>query len=76
MLEILFRSYSGNSRMHLRSEVKGVEETSDGVVVTTTDGIRYHGHLVVGADGVHSVIRSEIWKASPVVTEAEKKSES
>jgi FAD dependent monooxygenase len=76
VLEILFRSYSENKNMHLNSEVTGVEETSDGVVVTTTNGTRYHGHLVVGADGVHSVIRSEIWRASPIVTEAEKNSES
>ncbi|KAF7169438.1 hypothetical protein CNMCM6106_004343 [Aspergillus hiratsukae] len=74
VLEILFRSYNGNKRMHLNSEVNGLQVTSDGVVVTTIDGKEYHGHLVVGADGVHSVIRSEIWKASPVVTEAEKKS--
>ncbi|PKX90478.1 FAD-dependent oxidoreductase [Aspergillus novofumigatus IBT 16806] len=74
VLDILFRSYSGSKSIHLKAEVKGVETSSDGVIITTTDGARYHGHLVVGADGVHSTIRSEIWKTAPVVTEVEKKS--
>jgi FAD dependent monooxygenase len=78
VLEILLRSHSCHERVHLNSKVESVEATDDGVVVTTTDRARYHGHLVVGADGVHSCIRSEIWKAArdgedPIVTENEKK---
>lgn len=30
--------------------------------VVTSSGQEYTGDLVVGADGVHSVIRSEMWK--------------
>lgn len=34
----------------------------DGARVITDDGAVYDGHLIVGADGVHSRIRSEMWR--------------
>lgn len=32
--------------------------------VTTKSGVTYEGDLVVGADGVHSQVRSEMWSFS------------
>jgi 2-polyprenyl-6-methoxyphenol hydroxylase-like FAD-dependent oxidoreductase len=47
--------------------------------VVTEDGAVYTGDLIVGADGVHSSIRSEMWRLadaiSPgLITEHERKS--
>lgn len=35
----------------------------DGITVQCTDGSSYDGDVVIGADGVRSVIRSEMWRA-------------
>lgn len=48
------------SRIHLNKKVDGIENTEDGVVVTCTDGSKYEGSIVIGADGVHSNVRSII----------------
>jgi 2-polyprenyl-6-methoxyphenol hydroxylase-like FAD-dependent oxidoreductase len=48
------------SRVEMRynTSVRAIEETSDGVDATLTDGSHWHGDLLVGADGIHSVVRS------------------
>jgi 2-polyprenyl-6-methoxyphenol hydroxylase-like FAD-dependent oxidoreductase len=47
-------------RVNLRynTSVHAIDETPDGVNATLTDGSRWHGDLLVGADGIHSVVRS------------------
>jgi 2-polyprenyl-6-methoxyphenol hydroxylase-like FAD-dependent oxidoreductase len=32
------------------------------VTVTTTTGRKFTGNIVVGADGIHSTVRQEMWK--------------
>jgi 2-polyprenyl-6-methoxyphenol hydroxylase-like FAD-dependent oxidoreductase len=44
--------------MRYNTSVSAIDETSDGVTVTLTDGGRWRGDLLVGADGIHSVVRS------------------
>jgi 2-polyprenyl-6-methoxyphenol hydroxylase-like FAD-dependent oxidoreductase len=48
------------SRIEMRynTSVRAIEETSNGVDATLTDGSRWRGDLLVGADGIHSVVRS------------------
>ncbi|KAL2874679.1 hypothetical protein SGCOL_010150 [Colletotrichum sp. CLE4] len=41
--------------------VIGVETTESGVAAHTRDGATYTGDILVGADGVHSIIREEMW---------------
>ena len=44
-------------------KVRAVEQTEDkGVTVHCTDGSSYRGDIVVGADGVRSTVRSEMWR--------------
>jgi FAD dependent monooxygenase len=39
-----------------------IESRESHAIVRTADNHEYKGHLVVGADGVHSIVRSEMWR--------------
>ncbi|KAE8381997.1 hypothetical protein BDV26DRAFT_300471 [Aspergillus bertholletiae] len=62
LLEVLYTQLKDKSKVHTSKQVTSVLPTGSGVSVTTTDGVRYDGDLVVGADGVHSFVRSEMWR--------------
>ncbi|TRW45378.1 FAD-dependent monooxygenase [Georgenia yuyongxinii] len=55
-----------NITLHTDHKVTDIEDTSDGVVVRTADGDEYTGQLLLGADGLHSVVRKEIADDEPV----------
>lgn len=60
-------------------KVVSVEDTGEGVRVTTQDGEVFPGHLAAGADGVWSVTRKEMWRHADrvqpgLITEEEKNS--
>lgn len=63
MLDILYRNYPDRNKIILGQNVTMVETFSEGVAVHTAGGLVYGGDLVVGADGVHSIVRREIWRA-------------
>jgi FAD dependent monooxygenase len=47
--------------------VVSIEQDKNGtVMVRTEDGSIYHGDLVIGADGVHSRVRREMWRLAEV----------
>lgn len=56
-LEILHSHVRDKSRLHAVNGVVAYEETDDGVTVTTQDGKTHRGHILVGADGIHSRVR-------------------
>ncbi|KAF7172378.1 hypothetical protein CNMCM5623_004586 [Aspergillus felis] len=62
VLEILYQNYPDKSKIHVRKRVTEVRSLDHGAHVITEDGAVYDGDLVVGADGIHSHIRSEIWR--------------
>ncbi|KNG89842.1 putative FAD-dependent monooxygenase [Aspergillus nomiae NRRL 13137] len=62
LLEVLYTGLQDKAKVHTGQQVTSVLPTEAGVSVTTADGTRYDGHLVVGADGVHSFVRSEMWR--------------
>ncbi|PYI12651.1 FAD/NAD(P)-binding domain-containing protein [Aspergillus sclerotiicarbonarius CBS 121057] len=64
LLQILYEGYPHRERILLSEEVIAVESFTDKATVTTASGKVYTGHLVVGADGVHSRVRTEIWRAA------------
>lgn len=62
LLQILFDSIHDKSKIELSREVFKIEHLDGRVQVELKDGSRIHGDLVVGADGVHSRVRDEIWR--------------
>ncbi|KAM3064986.1 hypothetical protein ACMFMF_011457 [Clarireedia jacksonii] len=76
-LDVLYSKFEDKSRIHKKKKVVEICQGRSDVSVTTTDGTTYHGDLVVGADGVHSIVRSEMWRIGNLeqpgfVTEEEK----
>ncbi|CAG8894999.1 unnamed protein product [Penicillium egyptiacum] len=63
LLEILYQGYPDHRKICLDERVTKVETCGDTAIVSTAKGSVYRGHLVVGADGVHSKVRQEIWNA-------------
>jgi 2-polyprenyl-6-methoxyphenol hydroxylase-like FAD-dependent oxidoreductase len=63
MLRVLYDTLPDLSQVLVDKAVISVKrEDSDLMRVTTHDGSVYHGNLVVGADGVHSRVRAEMWR--------------
>jgi 2-polyprenyl-6-methoxyphenol hydroxylase-like FAD-dependent oxidoreductase len=62
VLKTLYESYPEKCNVHVGKKVIHVEPHEHGVRVKTDDGAVYYGDIVVGADGIHSQIRSEIWR--------------
>ncbi|MBD7996314.1 FAD-dependent monooxygenase [Arthrobacter sp. Sa2CUA1] len=54
------RAESAGARISYGRTVKGVEQDSGSVTVITDDGDRLSYDLLIGADGLHSVVRSAI----------------
>ncbi|KAK8074375.1 FAD-binding domain-containing protein [Apiospora hydei] len=69
-LRILFGKIQQKSNIHLRKEVVKISpgHVGERASVQTRDGSVYTADLVIGADGVRSNVRSELWR----VADAEK----
>jgi 2-polyprenyl-6-methoxyphenol hydroxylase-like FAD-dependent oxidoreductase len=57
--------FVGDGIVRLDVQVAAIEQDSDGVAVRDADGHEHRGELVVGADGLRSVVRRAISKAKP-----------
>ncbi|KAH8691172.1 flavoprotein monooxygenase [Talaromyces proteolyticus] len=64
LLQVLYERYPEKSNIILKKKVVEVRPLDHSVCVIAEDGSVYHGDLVVGADGVHSRVRSEMWRLS------------
>lgn len=47
--------------IHLGSSVAGCEQDASGVTLALGNGERMHGDVLIGADGVRSVVRNTLW---------------
>ncbi|OTA91291.1 hypothetical protein M434DRAFT_13258 [Hypoxylon sp. CO27-5] len=64
-------SESDKSRVLTNKKVTDVSADASGVSVLCVDGTKYEGSIVIGADGVHSIVRKRMrelaLKASPTI---------
>jgi salicylate hydroxylase/6-hydroxynicotinate 3-monooxygenase len=53
--------------IHLDKKLLALDQTADHVMLTFADGSRAHADAVIGADGVHSVVRESIVDPHPPI---------
>lgn len=51
--------------IHLGRKCTGVSQTDNGVALTLEDGTEVSGDVLIGADGVHSMVRSALFGGTP-----------
>lgn len=61
ILKGLYDSLLDKSKIHTSNEFFKIEELDEGVRVALKDGSTIYGDILVGADGVHSRTRTEMW---------------
>lgn len=64
VLQVLYDNINHKTRVRTSQKVVSVQHKDEGVVVKTSDGNSYEGDLVIGADGIHSVVRTEMWRTA------------
>ena len=57
----MYENLPDKSRIHTSRQLDRIEHTEAGVRVHLTDGSFEEGDIVIGADGVHSQVRAEMW---------------
>ncbi|KAJ2988242.1 hypothetical protein NUW58_g4083 [Xylaria curta] len=62
LLQVLFNNLKFKDRVLTRKRVTRVVTVEGLVHVETQDGSTYTGDIVVGADGIHSAVRKEMWR--------------
>jgi flavin-dependent dehydrogenase len=61
-LRILHKNLQSKSQIELQKRISSVDHTESGVTVTCEDGTSISGDVLIGCDGVHSVVRREMWR--------------
>lgn len=67
----LYDAIPHHDNVMCHKDIVTVNETADGVTVTCADGSSYSADMIIGADGVHSVVRAHMdaAAAAPLQTE-------
>lgn len=68
IIQILYDNLIDKTRILTSRSVVHVEQDWNGVRIQTKDGDVFTGDILVGADGVHSTVRREMWR----IADAEK----
>lgn len=62
LIQILYNKIEDKSKVLTSEKVATVKNTASHVTVTTQAGNSYTGDIVVGADGIHSTVRKQMWQ--------------
>ncbi|KAF5023417.1 hypothetical protein F66182_4517 [Fusarium sp. NRRL 66182] len=62
VLKILYENLESKDAVLCNQRVVSVKALEDGVEVTTSKGETYRGDILIGADGLHSTVRKEMWR--------------
>lgn len=62
IIQILYDNLRDKSKVLTKKSVTKVEQEAGEVLVTTEDGCTFRGDVLVGADGIHSTVRHEMWR--------------
>ncbi|KAK9777145.1 putative FAD-dependent monooxygenase andE [Seiridium cardinale] len=62
VLQVLYNNIQDKTKILTRKRIQKVTVTTDGVVIRTSDNSLYEGDILVGADGIHSAVRGEMWR--------------
>jgi 2-polyprenyl-6-methoxyphenol hydroxylase-like FAD-dependent oxidoreductase len=62
VLQVLYDNIKDKSKVLTGKRVATVQLKDGGVAAVTTDNSVYEGDIVIGADGIHSTVRSEMWR--------------
>ncbi|KAH7063241.1 FAD binding domain-containing protein [Macrophomina phaseolina] len=68
VLQELYNHIKSKEKVLVNKRVVEVHMQSSGVTVTAKDGTTYEGDILVGADGVHSTVRREMWRIADQVS--------
>ncbi|KAJ8117535.1 hypothetical protein OPT61_g1299 [Boeremia exigua] len=61
-LRIMYQNLNDKSKIELQKRISKVDHNESGVTVTCTDGTIISGDVLVGCDGVHSIVQQEMWR--------------
>jgi 2-polyprenyl-6-methoxyphenol hydroxylase-like FAD-dependent oxidoreductase len=67
LLQVLYDSITAKSKIHTSQRVVSVSLIHNGVKILTKDGSTFTGDILVGADGVHSTVRREMWRIAEMI---------
>lgn len=60
-VEQLYENLPDKSFVQMKKQVEHIEHLKEGVRVHLSDGTVEEGDMVIGADGVHSTVRTQMW---------------
>lgn len=63
-LEILHEHIKSKDKIFTSQKVEKIEHVDGGVKLHTKEGRVFEADIVVGADGIHSPVRAQMWKAA------------
>ncbi|KAF4894123.1 FAD-dependent monooxygenase andE [Colletotrichum viniferum] len=65
LIQVLYSNLKHKERFLTSKRAVSVDIMESSARVTTKDGQAFSGDIVVGADGIHSTVRKEIWRNAP-----------
>ncbi|KAL4966134.1 FAD-dependent oxidoreductase [Aspergillus stella-maris] len=64
LIQVLYEALPDQRKVRTGQRITNIQLHLHGVTVTSDSGTQYQGHLAVGADGVHSTTRTQLWNAA------------